>query len=470
MLHKLFKNTIIYAIGPQIPRIVSIFLLPLLTKHLTSYDYGIWALISVYNGLFSGLKILGMSQPMVNAFFKNKNHWKLHWRIMMGFLQAWSLLFNLLLSLFLWHMLPHDIEIYKKIIVVLSIGLSGVLFDTTITFGFRYFQLSEKPIYIMFITITTGFINIFLNIYTIVFLKLGFMGWAISSFVNGLVTFTFLFYPLYIKERIIPIFNYRWLILKHHLRIGLPTIPDNYSSYLLNASDRIVMDYYKIPTAQIGLYSFAYNFGSLAEMGGEAMGMALSPIHTKILLAKNELKAKRLIFTLQYFFIILFFIIALWIKEIFSVLVSNKELSNTYLMASLILFSYCYRPLYWGTVNLLGISGKTSQLWKISFAAGIVNLALNMILIPIYGYKIAIITTFLGLMYYAIAGYFLKAYKSISNENYHPLKWISAIIIIFISLFWLVDMHWEFKLLITSSLLFILIKKIIEGTKILNIE
>ena len=70
MLKKLFGNSLIYAIGPQLPKIVSIFLLPLYTQKLTELDYGFLGLYTMYLGLIGGVRDLGFSQPMVNVFFK----------------------------------------------------------------------------------------------------------------------------------------------------------------------------------------------------------------------------------------------------------------------------------------------------------------------------------------------------------------------------------------------------------------
>ena len=44
--NNLLKNTILYSFGIQIPKIVSLFMLPLITPFLTSEDYGINGLLA----------------------------------------------------------------------------------------------------------------------------------------------------------------------------------------------------------------------------------------------------------------------------------------------------------------------------------------------------------------------------------------------------------------------------------------
>lgn len=48
MIKKLFTNSAIYGIAPHVPKIVSVFILPLLTTRLTDVDYGIAGTIAAY--------------------------------------------------------------------------------------------------------------------------------------------------------------------------------------------------------------------------------------------------------------------------------------------------------------------------------------------------------------------------------------------------------------------------------------
>ena len=456
MLGRLFKNTLLFAIGPQVPRLISVFLLPLLTKYLTPVDYGIWGIVTAYTGFFAGLKTLGMSQVIVNVYFKNKLRWKFFWQLYMGLLYSWILIFVLIQAVILWFVMPSEVQPQNKLWIILLLSFSSVFFDVTNTFGFRLYQFRQQAGYIALVTAISGVVTLLLNVYTIVYLKLGYMGWAISSFVGGFCSFAFLFYPVHIKEKLRPLFVKPRPFFKSALRVALPTIPHDYSAYLLNVSDRLVMDFYKVPISQIGMYNFAYTFGNYAEVGGEAMGMALSPMHLKLLAEKKENKARKLIFSLQLLFILGLFIVGMWAKEILQLLISNPDLANAYLITALIVFSYSYRPLYWGAVNLLGFAGRTEQLWKISFIAGILNLGLNFAFMPIWGYMTAIVTTFLSLLFLGVSGYHLKVFKQLSTENYRPFSWLAVFIAGFILLYFAVEWHFTIKILITVCLMTIL--------------
>ena len=70
MLKKLLSHTILYALGPQVPKLANIILLPIITSHLTPLDYGIYGTIMAYNGLLMGVKSLGFDILLVNSFYK----------------------------------------------------------------------------------------------------------------------------------------------------------------------------------------------------------------------------------------------------------------------------------------------------------------------------------------------------------------------------------------------------------------
>ena len=386
----------------------------------------------------------------------------------MGLLYSWIAVFVVIQAIILWFVMPASVPVHNKVWIIVLLSLSSLFFDVTNTFGFRLFQFRQQAGYIALVTAVSGTVTILLNVYTIVFLKLGYMGWAISSFGGGLCSFCMLFYPVHLKEKLRPLFVKPRPFFKSHLMVALPTIPHDYSSYLLNVSDRLVMNFYNIPVSQIGIYNFGYTFGNYAEVGGEAMGMALSPLHLKLLADKKEHAARKLIFALQYLFLFGLFLVGLWAKEILHVLISNAELASAYLVTALIVFSYSYRPLYWGAVNVLGFANRTGQLWKISFTAGALNIILNFAFVPVWGYKTAIVTTFISLLFLGASGYRLKAFKELSKENYYPYAWLSAFIGGFILLYFAVEWSWMIKIPISIALLLSMIVLVQKNMKEVN--
>ncbi len=60
-----FKDTFIYSISAIANKFVGFLLLPLYTKLLTPYEYGIWGIIEITITLISTLLLLGQNQTFI---------------------------------------------------------------------------------------------------------------------------------------------------------------------------------------------------------------------------------------------------------------------------------------------------------------------------------------------------------------------------------------------------------------------
>lgn len=118
---------------------------------------------------------------------------------------------------------------------------------------------------------------------------------------------------------------------------------------------------------------------------------------------------------------------------------------------------YNYRPMYFGANTRLFYYEKTKDLLKVSFIAGLSNVILNFIFIPIFGYEAAAYTTFFALMYMGYVGYFLKAYKAHCTLEYHPLKWLSITLLLSAIVYYLVEIPVIYKICISVILILVLI-------------
>lgn len=424
-----FSDSLIYSLGPQIPKIAGIFVLPIITRFLTPTDYGVYGLVTAYIGVLSALGDLGFSILMVNSFFNFPQKWQIHWRQIHFYLSIWGVVYGLLLGLLLYFILPEEVGVLRSEIILLNI-LPPMFFNVTTLLGTRYYQYARKPLYVSIVSAFVGCVSILLNLFFIAYLRLGFMGWFYTLFITSFLNFVAYLYPIYFIHKLTPIVRFKPRNLFGYLKVSLPLVPHNYSTYLLNTSDRVVMDHLKIPTEQIGKYNMAYTFGGYAEFFGNVLGMAIGPTYTK-LFSKKEEQAERTVYFLtnwlQYSFICGSFILALWCKELLYLLVKNPELNQVYDISIIIIMGYCYRPYYWNAINKLQYTERSGTIWKVSFIAAVINVILNLIFIPMYGYFAAAITTFISLLYIGFSGYYLEEFKSINKQPFNPIGFIVLI-------------------------------------------
>lgn len=412
------------------PKVVGLFLLPYLTPYLSKTDFGIWGTVMSYTLLFSAARDMGMIAPMVNTFYQHPTKWKWVWRQIYTFLFLFGILYTLLQLVVLYWIMPDEAS-SNQLSVLILIGIQSLFFDVPNQIGSRFLQLSERPITLSLISMISGFIAIGTQLYYVIILKQGYMGWFYSTFFATL--FSAICYTILInKNNINPIKALRIRHLKAKIKLSLPMLPHNYSSYLLGASDRMVMNINNVNTQHIGLYNVAYMWGNYVDILGNAIGMAVGPMYLRLFADKQanaEVKIYHLTQFLQVLFLIGPFILSLWAKELFGFFIKNAELQTAYDISIIIIMGYSYRPLYWNVINRLQFHNFTEELWKVSLVGGLINLILNLIFIPIFGYKAAVVTTFISLMYIGFSGFYLKKYKSLDHNNYSQLIWFILIIL-----------------------------------------
>lgn len=451
MLKKLLANTAIYGLAPYLPRLIGIFILPIITPYLTADDYGVYGTVSAYVASVIVLQYLGLQIVIINSYYHFADRFQWIWRQLFGFLYIWFMVYALFLGTLIYCIIPEQAEGNTwEIILIMTVPL--FMFGPTSHFGMTWYQLKQTPIPIAIRTVVLGIISLLLNLYFIAYMELGYMGWFYSEAIIGLLMNISYVYPLYKKMNIYPVFRFKWSRIKYSLRISLPTIPHYYSYYLLNVSDRVVLDTLGVSTAKIGLYNVAGNFGNYFHQLSTATGVAIEPMLNECYQQKKYVQARALNFILQGLFIIGTVIFCLWIKEIFKLLIRNDELNGVYPLAIIIIMGYNYRPMYLAAIQRIIYAQKTQVLWKVTFMAGMLNIIANFSLVPFFGFEVVAYTTFVSLMFMGYAGFFLKEHKELQNLNYHQWKWLAATCIATVAVYFAVELTWQYKVPITIFL------------------
>lgn len=453
-IKKIAVNSLIYAIGPQIPKIVSILMLPILTPNLSSKDYGIFGIIAAYTAALSALTDLGLTSVLSVSYYKYPRRFRFFWNKLFTIITVWSIPLALLNACVIYFSLPIE-EKPNFIMISLLYCTPIMLFSPTKFVGRKYFQLAQQPLPVVSINVMSALAGIIANYLTIAVWKMGYLGWFIGGFVVSLTTFLpYVYYQLKrIKINFDFGFNYKWL--KRILIISLPVLPHYYSVYLLNSSDRLVLDWYGVSMDEIGIYSLAYTLGGYFALVGTALADAAGPMYIQLFSSnkqEDEIKARNLTFIMQIFITATAFIASLWMKEAYLILIKNESLQQGYEMAIIILMSYVYYPMYFGPISKLQYLYKTKELWKISLLAGIFNIVLNIIFVPMFGIWAAVLSTFAAMMFMAFRGYSIKTFIENNPVNYYPFRWFIFICTSVLLVYFLRDSAIVIKILISLAL------------------
>ena len=213
--------------------------------------------------------------------------------------------------------------------------------------------------------------------------------------------------------------SFQWKYVKYALAFCWPFVPHLLAMKVLNASDRIMITN-MVGSEANATYTIANNCVSIATLFFTSLNTAVSPwVFDQ--LHRNDTKVLKKI-TLPYVgtFVLIVQLIQLAAPEVLLIVGGQKYLDARECFLPLftsVIVQFCY-AMY---VNVEQYSRKTWAIAAGTAIAAIVNVVLNLLLIPRFGYVAAAYTTLAGyLVLFAVHFTFVRiiGYKNIYNDRF----------------------------------------------------
>ena len=419
MLKDLFKGSVIYGLAPFLPKVLTIFLLPILTKYLTSVDYGIIGTITAITFAVQALQDMGLRVVLAPYFYKCRSHYKVIWREVYGFLSLWMILYALFQAVLLYFFIPKEAEANKWLIILLS-NFSTVFFGPTAMLGQTYYQLNLKPTPVAVRIVLGGVTTIIANFVCVVVFRWGYMGAYVGSFAGTFLTNLSYWPAVNRKLGLSPIYNFKWSTIRKLLKVGIPTIPHYYTAYLMHSSNIAAMNYYGKPQSQVGYLTMSQNISNIFETILNAVNQMFSPMGFRFIREKNVFELRRSLYTYILLAYSLTTLYSLWAREAYNILISNEEIAATYKYSIILVMALNYRPIYVYCCNYFFYHEHTVQLIGISLISGVICCVFYFAMIPYIGIYAALIGFYIGCLWFGYSGYFFKFYR---EHTIYKLKW-----------------------------------------------
>lgn len=201
---------------------------------------------------------------------------------------------------------------------------------------------------------------------------------------------------------------------KYALKFNIPLIPHYLSLIVLAQSDRIMIKYF-CSNSDAGIYSFAYQIASALGIFITAINGSRVPWTYEKLKAKNFSRLKPIANALSILMGILVVALSLVTPELIAILGTQKYLRAEMVIPIVALgvyFTFCYDlfctvEFYFGATNYVMIASVTGA---------ILNIILNWIFIPIYGFIAAAYTTLICYILFMLAHCFFMN-KTLKKEH-----------------------------------------------------
>ncbi len=360
------------------------FLLPIITKTLGTYDYGLWAQINTTVSLISPLALMGLSMGFVR-FLSSETEIKIIREA------VYSILFFVtisgLLASFLLYTFAEPLATFgfkdPHATYFIQAGSLLILLSVIESISLFYFRIFRQIQTFSYLTLFETFGKLFFILFL---LKMGYGLLGVIAATLLVQGFIFLISLLMIISQIgfvIPRFTY----IKEYLQFSLPLTPNSLVRWITESSDRYMVTYF-LGLGSVGVYSAACSIGSLIQLFVSSLQLILLPELSK-LFDENKMDEVRIYMSHSLRYFLLFSIPAVFglsalAKPLLGILTTDDFLSG-WVVIPIIAFSGLLAGIFQIFVNTMLLIKQTKTSTYINIVAAVSNVLINLLLIPSIG-------------------------------------------------------------------------------------
>lgn len=383
ILKKIIRPSGIYAGAGIFNQAVSFLMLPVLTRFLTPFHYGILATFQTIYPMGESFIDMGSTAAVSRQYFDTKN----------ATLNFGQYIFNSVIVKLSFLVVFLAVLVFLRSWLIekfnfpvwLIITIPGVAFASAFIGIIISLLIVQKKVYAYSLfQCSRTIINIILSLLLVIVIGLGWkgrvLGIAITEIIFMLLCAAFLIRRSSLRYAINP------NLIKEILMFGMPLFLYGIGRWVITLSDRLFLNV-MVSVSATGTYSVGYSVASVVEFIAGGVGLAVMPILFEKLKSPSEAQKLLIVkYTYLYFFA-LFLITLIWISisPTFLRIFIGKSYEGALRYISWISFAYFANAMFRMFSLYISYSKKTYYLVYSIMAAAVVNLILNYILIKANG-------------------------------------------------------------------------------------
>ena len=448
-----------YLLSSVITKGLGILLLPIYTKYLSPSEYGILQGLNSVALFLPFILSLSLDSAFGRYYHEDKNDFKklqtlyssVYWFV---FIYGFVLLIAAFATSNLW--LTDLLEV--PVFPYAYLSFIPALLNPLALLGRTFLQQSLETKKSTTLDIISTLVNAGVSVALLVGLNMGVLSRLLGIFAGAL--FLFAYYHYYFRKLKLLEYTFSWACLKKCLVYSIPLLPAMAGSWISGMSDRLVIAKY-CSLASVGLYSLAYQLGQLLYIVGDAITRVLGPLMMSGLVSDKE-KSKSKISSSAYLMLImmLFADIGLYLfADEFIHIFADEKYYEAAFFIPIFGFNYVLGMQQRFPVTIISYQKKTWVLSAGSILSAVVNLGLNVVFVPKYGYEFAVWASVAANLAYCLwAFYWGQKYEHI---DYYFGKYVLAFGVFLIFLFAAYEMKELFTAIsfvsITLKVLFLIV-------------
>lgn len=451
------KAIIWFTLATIIQNAILFLVTPLYTRILTDEQYGVFSVYQSWQQIISIIAILALDRCITVGFIKFKENRK-------EFLSSVQALMTVLVMLFVIIIVIFG-DFFEKLInlpmyIIIAMFIVALMNNTLANWSwYQRYTYSYKKLAL--VTILSTIIIQVMSVLAIIYLPFENKGnvLVMSMAVGKLILYGIIYISVYINGNMF----FRKEYWKFALKYSIAIVPHALAQIVLNSSDRIMID--KIcGRADAAYYGVTYSAAMVLNIIMNSINSAVQPWFFDKIRQKDFESIKKQTNILLIISAALSIGVSLFAPEILKIMAPSSysnalwvfpSVAGSIFFYSMYLYfsnfeSYYEKPVYFSIATTIG---------------AIVNIVLNLIFIPKFGFVVAGYTTLICYMLFAIMHYIFM--KKICSEKLNNIKvfdsrFIIKLSIIVIVLIIIVTILYNFiiirYLLVIMCIIIILIK------------
>ncbi|MEX2527302.1 MAG: oligosaccharide flippase family protein [Gemmatimonadota bacterium] len=391
------RHTLIYGVGNASVAILGLILVPIYTHHLAPAEYGLLALVLALYGFLGRIYDLGMTNAVARVYFdvRSKDQGvSQEVKEMATTSVAFLAVYALVLSGLLWSMagplarLMGTGESGPALIRIIAFTL---LTDAAAIVPLTLIRMQERTAYFVAATSLRFMAALILNIWFVVYL-----GWGVGGILLGGALTSgalLLFMAPEIRSWLTP--RLSKTLLRELLSFGLPFLPVPLCIWAIDYSDRYILER-GASIEEVGWYSLGHKLAQVVQLAVTAFSMGWAPLRYQVYEREDAREIYRTLTT--YFMVVCGTMVVglgLFSRQIVA-LVAPEEYSVAAGVVAPLGTAYLLYGLFVLMVTGMGVTKRTGPMAVIAVTGAVVNIGLNLLLIPRFGMYAAAGTTVLA--------------------------------------------------------------------------
>lgn len=401
-----------YLVGDLLVKGLSVITTPIFTRLLTKEEYGNFSNFTSWESILLIFVTLDLSTSITRAKYDYSEKMDEY----ISSITAVSTFMTLLLYTVVEMNESFFVDLFSMDIFYIRVLFVYFLFEPVYTYMQTKYRIYKKYKLFLLFSLSTAILRTCLSIILVYLMEDNFKARVYGYIIPVLFLYAGIYIYVWFKGKKI-----KWEYCKYALAIGVPLIPHTLAANILSSSDRVMIQKICGPE-QTALYTISYTIAALVNLVSISLGKAWTPwLFDGIAAGKNDVikeKSKKYVDV----FIIVMVGAMLAAPEIVLILGGSEYYEARYIIPAVMSGLVC-RFVYTLYVDVETFYKKTFSISVGTMMAAILNIVLNLLFIPNFGYMAAAYTTLIGylsmlIFHFVNVKYIMHKSEYYDNKNF----------------------------------------------------